>query len=506
MMEQNINSKYILNPYYALKNDGKRIIICNSPAFKVPNTIAEDSISSFIHPAYAMALSFFNGENTLDTCLNKISKLFEATKEDSYNFIAPLLDNKKRVGIDYDNHFNEFPHRILLNNAQFNLPKRELNYEDYEINEEFDFKTFRLIKTPSRIVLLLNTICIADCIYCYVQRDRKIDCQIPIEKLCEIIKDAKLNKVTNFDIAGTEVFLYKHWDILLTTLLHNGFYPYLSTKIPLTKVDLKKIKCIGINDLQLSIDTAINEEAHIINRTNIANYADKMLETLSFTEEIGLNIAVNVVTTKYNSTKSGIKLLLDKISKNNNIERVTINPGEVSLYCSEKNFIDFKNSIQEIEELEKYIDEIRNNYKFSINLANYTEIKEYKEGFDEKAKIFYARSFCTANINQYCILPDGQVTICEELYWHPQFIIGNILENSISEIWKSEKALKLYNISQEDVSVHSPCKTCKGFSSCRKYEGVCWSDVLTAYGNENWDFPASNCPYAPFPYYNIYHE
>ena len=506
MKKDDLEKIFILNPYYSLKNDGKRAIICNSPAFKISDTLAEDAISSFIHPAYAMALSFFNGENTLEICVNQISELFESTKEDSYDFIAPFLENKERVGVNYDNHSYEFPYRILLDNTQFCFPKRELHYKDYDINEELDFETFRLIKSPSTIVLLVNTICITDCIYCYVQRDKRIDCQIPIERLCEIIEDAKRNQVTNFDLAGTEVFLYKHWDVLMATLLKNGFYPYLSTKIPLTKNDLKKIKDLGVNDLQLSIDTAINEEAQIVNRTKIADYADKMFETLSFTEEIGLNIVVNVVITKYNSTQAGIKLLLDKINRNNNIERVTINPGEPSLYCSEKNFIDFKNSIKEIKELENYIDEIKGNYKFSINIANYTEIEEYKDSFDEKAKIFYARSFCTGNVNQFCILPDGQVTICEELYWNPRFIIGNILENSISEIWQSEKALKLYNISQEEISIHTPCKTCKDFSLCRKYEGVCWSDVLTAFGSDNWDFPASNCPFAPFPYHNIYHE
>jgi radical SAM protein with 4Fe4S-binding SPASM domain len=497
---------YILNPYYTLKNDRKRVVLCNSPAFKIPQEIAEDSISSYIHPVYAMALSFFTGDNTLGFCLNKIAELFEASIEDSYNFIAPLLDNSKRVGISYDNHRYEFPNRILLNNAQFHFSKREMNYEDFIIDEELDFDTFRLIESPSTINLLINTVCVTDCIYCYVQRDKKIDCQIPIERLCEIIQEAKRNKVATFDIGGTEVFLYKHWEILIKTLLENGFYPYLSTKIPLTKSDLKKIKDLGINDLQLSIDTAINEEALIVNRVKFGDYSDKMFETLRYTEEIGLNIAINVVTTKYNCTESGIELLLDQINRNNNVEKVVINPGETSLYCAEKTFIDFKNSLKEIESLTNYIDKIRENYKFSINVAGCEEITAYKKSFEEKATQFKERAICSGNISQFCILPDGQVTICEELYWHPRFIIGNILENSISEIWKSEKALKLYNISQNEISVHSPCKTCAEFSSCRQYQGVCWSDILTAYGNENWDFPASNCPYAPFPYHNIYHE
>ena len=505
-MEQELEKRYILNPYYTLKNDRKRVVLCNAPAFKIPDEIAEENISSYVHPVYATTLSFFNGENSVEACLNKISELFNATIEDSYNFIAPFFDNEKRVGVKYDDRSFEFPRRILLDNAQFNFKTRELNPEDYKIEEALDFKTFRLIESPTSINLLINTICVTDCIYCYAQRDPKIDCQIPIERLCELIREAKEQKVAKFDIGGTEVFLYKHWDILMKTLLENGYYPYLSTKIPLTLADLQKIKDMGVHDLQLSIDTADNAEAQKVNQVKIENYSDKMFETLRNTEKVGLNIAVNAVLTKYNSSKEGIKKLLDKISLNNNIESVRLNPGEVSLYCSEANFNDFKLSITEIEEIEHFIDEIRANYKFRINVAGYENINRYKKPFDEKAEAFRSRAYCSGNISSFCILPDGQVTICEELYWSPRFIIGNILTHSISEVWQSEKALKLYNISQEEVSVHSPCKTCKEFSDCRQYQGVCWSDILTAYGNENWDFPSSNCPYAPFPYHNIYHE
>ena len=41
---------------------------------------------------------------------------------------------------------------------------------------------------------------------------------------------------------------------------------------------------------------------------------------------------------------------------------------------------------------------------------------------------FNERSVCAGNYLQLFILPDGNVTICEELYWHPKFIVGNILE------------------------------------------------------------------------------
>jgi len=55
-----MNTKYIFNPFYSLRNDIKRVLLCNSSVFKVPLNIAEDEILSLIHPVFAIVFSFFN--------------------------------------------------------------------------------------------------------------------------------------------------------------------------------------------------------------------------------------------------------------------------------------------------------------------------------------------------------------------------------------------------------------------------------------------------------------
>ena len=64
--------------------------------------------------------------------------------------------------------------------------------------------------------------------------------------------------------------------------------------------------------------------------------------------------------------------------------------------------------------------------------------------------IFEGRAKCTANLEGFVVLPDGTVTICEELYWNKNFIIGNIARDSIMQIWNSSKALKLSKLGKED--------------------------------------------------------
>lgn len=107
---------------------------------------------------------------------------------------------------------------------------------------------------------------------------------------------------------------------------------------------------------------------------------------------------------------------------------------------------------------------------------------------------FNERSVCAGNYLQLFILPDGKVTICEELYWHPKFIVGNILEQSLNEIWNSEAALSLYYIKQSKISDESPCKICKDYEVCRIPKQVCYRDIVRKYGTKHWDYPDVNCP------------
>ena len=95
------------------------------------------------------------------------------------------------------------------------------------------------------------------------------------------------------------------------------------------------------------------------------------------------------------------------------------------------------------------------------------------------------------------ILPDGKVTICEQLYWIPQFIIGDVNHNSIEEIWNSPKALQLANLCQSEIQENSKCKECTLFDKCFTKHKRCWANIIKAYGLENWDYPDPRCEQAP---------
>lgn len=113
---------------------------------------------------------------------------------------------------------------------------------------------------------------------------------------------------------------------------------------------------------------------------------------------------------------------------------------------------------------------------------------------------FKERAVCSANLDGIIILPDGKVTICEELYWHSSFVIGDLTKQSIMEVWNSDKATGLWNIGKEEMPEYSACRNCEDIHRCRQGQGVCWKMVLQAYGMDKEFMPDPRCPMAPAPF------
>ena len=99
---------------------------------------------------------------------------------------------------------------------------------------------------------------------------------------------------------------------------------------------------------------------------------------------------------------------------------------------------------------------------------------------------------CTANMKHCFILPDGKVTICERLYWNPLFIIGDLSNNSLSEVWNSDKAHNLYFKTINEINSSSFCKKCQGREECFTKKKRCWVDIVNTWGN-NITYPDPIC-------------
>lgn len=491
-------SIYILNPNYLLKPDRNRVFITNKGDDPIIN-----NFMGFVHPVYAILLSLFDGEKNLSQVLTTAAGLLRKDINILENIILPLLENEDAIQFHYDERHFSFPARLLI--------KKENGYAAEKLNPEYffipqkdlDFETWRL-NSPLDVLFMINTRCVTDCIYCYADRRINMDCEIAIERLQELIREAKSLQMRSFNITGGEFFLYKKWEILLAELLSNGFSPYISTKCPIDEEIIYKLKEIGLRKIQISIDSLINEELIKILHVN-ADYPVKLIETLKNLDKHGFEIFTNTQITNIN--QDNISQLLDFLLTLKNIKRINVGPASFSLYRGETKYREYKPRLEAIQQIKTKMEDLKKKYweSVSINFSGYSEKSGYiGKTSEEKKKNYDERSRCSANFYAFVILPDGKVTICEELYWHQEFIIGDINKQSIAEVWNSKMALDLYNISQNRIRNESECKTCAEFDRCHKYKGVCWKEIFYAYGDKNWDYPDPKCPFARRPNREFY--
>lgn len=500
-----MEKKYILNPGYLLKNDKKRFELIRKDIHNlfidIEGLKETDDVHMPLHPLIALLLYLFNGRNTLKQITRKFSYLTGYPETHTIKFTSELLKTSlnriKKTFLKFDDHIFYLPKNLLIENNDDLFREDSFLIEEFMIpRNQLDLTSYRSY-VPMSFILEINFKCFTDCIYCYANRSQVKECSIPIERIKELIKESKKMRLRSIDLCGGEVFLYENWEMMLREFVDNGFMPYISTKIPLDEKTIRKLKEIGISGIQFSIDTL---DKKTLKRLLLISddYKTSIINSLKWMKKYNLKFAINSQITSLNQEISDVKNLLDFLLTFENLRCIRLGAIAASLYKSEKNYKKYAPSLANIDKIKDLLNSYKEKYKsIPISFSGYQSIKDILRNSEEKEKSYSERARCSGNFYCFVILPDGQVTICEELYFHPRFIIGNIQDQSIEEVWNSEKALGLYYLSKDKISEESICKSCEQFDPCHRDKGVCWKQILGAYGMDKWDYPDPRCPKAP---------
>jgi radical SAM protein with 4Fe4S-binding SPASM domain len=213
-------------------------------------------------------------------------------------------------------------------------------------------------------------------------------------------------------------------------------------------------------------------------------------------DKYNIQLKINTIITKHNCDFILIDNLLSFLLKHNHINEITIGVAGYSINNSCSNYLsELAPSLNEINSLLK---KLRLKYS-EIEKINIGDVESFEDNFRFEKSDFFTKAVCTGNLHQFYLLPDGKVTLCEELYWHPKFILGDLTKQSIMEMWQGKQAIDFYNISQDDFKNDSACKTCDEFDYCHLNASVCWKEVMESYGKDKWYYPDPRCPKAPEP-------
>lgn len=475
--------KYILNPLYTLIKETNRILLMSS------NDEGDNLVVSFIHPMYALILSKFTGEKETTEIIETLSERCGVSREKIYPIIEQFIDNSP-FSIKYDGYTFSFPENVLVKNTK-EIIRDDLKTANYYIYPPYDFETKRLEK-PKTILFVLNLQCKTDCIYCYANR-RVAYKPLTTSRILALIEEAALLGVRRFDLSGGEVLLHKDWEVIVKKLIDYNLTPYISTKIPIGENTILKLRKMKLKEIQFSLDCA---DASILSRTlHISEtYLSQMKKSIRLADEYGLDIIIKSTLTKETCTIREMRQLFAFFKTIRNLRKYTFTPVGYSQYKPIDEYDKLKPTLKEIEEVIEDVE--RNNpdihflVHWDMGAIHYRE--EYKS-----AEEFSGRAFCTGNMTGLTILPDGKVTLCEELYWNENLQLGDLTKQSIEEVWNSHRAKTLAYPAQQEFPQDSYCRICPDFVRCRYKRGVCWKEVIAFYGKENWLYPDPRCPKAP---------
>lgn len=493
-MKKNI---YVLNPDYIIQNDVTRYFLYNNLHLNNGSSL----VKTFLHPIQALVFSYFTFEpRTLQENVSFISKAIGYNEDDVLKMIEPFLENQKPKLLKYKDTKIVIPKNFLIK-----FDKLRNKYLPLKLNvsinmdiETVDIKTKRLNVAPYMITFMLTNRCCTKCCYCYADTSTQITNLIPTKRIIEIIHKAKRLGIYNINVIGGEVFLHKDWHIILKSIVDEGFSPpIISTKIPITEEIAEKIHYTGFHEnLQLSLDS-LNAEVLCKTLKVGIDYITNIKKGIKILEEKKIPYQIETVLTKLTATKDNIEEMFHFFSKMKYVTRWEIRTASYSIYKNEHNFNILKSDKKSLNNLFDFIDaKIKTIAPIEILASSEDINKKYYTSRDGCCS--FKGNKCSALNNHIFILPDGKVTICEQLYWNPDFIIGDINSASIEEIWNSPRALALANLEREDIHDSSACKSCHFFDMCFHIDrNRCWANIIKAYGKNNWDYPDPRCAYAP---------
>lgn len=487
---------YLLNPDYIIRKDNHRYLLYSKLVRRNTSSVAK----SFIHPVHAKVFSFFTVRRNLSENISLIASSLSISKEEAKCLISPFLENEKSVFLKYKTEKIRIPAYILLEEEHLKdniLPEIFQVDEKDCFNKNVDLVTKRM-EVPRMITFMLTNVCCTKCCYCYADTTTQVTAPLPTERILELVREAKQIGLFNINLIGGEIFLHKDWDVILKEIIANGFSPdVLSTKVPITESLLKKLANTGYSQiLQLSIDTFSPEAASQTLRVN-NRYVDAIKAGIDLIENSPFYYRVETVLTKSTATIENIQNLYDYLSTKKHIRQWEIRVAMFSHNKDLQNFISIKSDRATLDVVYDYIEKkLLSNASFEIVTPRRELDTKYFSTNTGSASFQGAR--CSALNSHFFILPDGKATICEQLYWNPKFIIGDVTKSSLLDVWHSERTMELVELKQKDIQQKSACSTCHLFEGCfKKDRNRCWSDIIKAYGTECWDYPDPRCMYAP---------
>ena len=391
-----------------------------------------------------------------------ISNLYEIDQDEILDDIECFINDLYVSGVIMIN--GEYISESHTNNAVYTNP-----YDDYE------GKIIQLYQEKGllySVTFELTYSCNEKCIHCYANypSDGQPERNISINQLQSLLSDLYQMKCMHITFTGGDPFMFKDFPDLFSFARNMGFSCDIFTNAVYLSDNervLKQIISLKPQVFFISLYGADAETHESI--TTIPGTFDKTIGAIKQIRDAGVPVILNVMLLKNNVDKieniiSFIKEL--KVEYRIGISLIYKNDGSDSPM---NYFVEDKNAIKK---------------SLSIEKERFYSIDQ-RLGTEKEKGVF----FCNAGRSSIDVSPDGTVYPCVSL----KYPLGNIFEESISEIWNSDKRTELLTCLTWDNAVK--CRECKYVDKCPHCIGISQLETGDMFSCNTCDKTLAECLY-----------
>jgi radical SAM protein with 4Fe4S-binding SPASM domain len=407
-----------------------------------------------LHPNAAILLSFFNGKNSLGDIRSTAQYILELPDDKFVSAFDKFMEEWKPFMVDVPSQVrNDNPHEFVTPASI--VDQGEIRCE-----------------TPLYIGLLATQKCGRSCVYCYAEKeDSRPLGEMSFEQIAAIVEQAKAMKAEIITLGGGDPFVRPDVTEIIQSIIKSEINVQLSTKQFLSAKTIAKLKEIGVDRIQISVDCLSDDLAKRL--TGVPNYASNALKTIERLQNSGITVTTNSVVTGLNV--HDVPQLIDRLASMN-IPIIRLSQYHRSAYNhSDELFVPEVEALR----LKKLIDDFNTrNREGQVSFS--TSYTDASQSWEERMDDFLQRPACSFARTSLMILSNGQVIPCEQLPCVEQFILGDATKQSLTEIWNSPR-LNQFARPDRDCFRNTICYNCEHFDLCVLKKGWCIRDAWKAY-------------------------
>lgn len=328
-----------------------------------------------------------------------------------------------------------------------------------------------LVESPSRLHWDFTHRCNLRCKYChkksiplilYESANSALKEEVSIRLIRNVVKElADMN--TKLDITGGEPFLNKNiYELIQLSVSHNLEFDVI-TKRCFSEREVSRLKEIGLRKITVSIDSPVTEKADFL--VGKDNFLSDMLNSLKYLNRAGIEVRVMSLICNYTIKEFDefIKLLDDLGVKAVLLQE--FNPANFSF--SKK----YNHEVLQYEDILSLSDYNRRLIKDLVHDLPQRKV-EVRDLIKAPGSLAEPNP-CFIKQGSLFLRPDGKAMLCGQLQ---EFVVGDIKEQSIAEIWNSEMLQTLMN-PPRSLFKGTDCHDCHAFEECNNMSR-CYGQAL----------------------------